>query len=154
MENVKSAADIEDQKVWDDKTDEEIGAALGRIQMEAKGLGDVLSQSIIEDVLKNAKLAHVKTGKFTKDNRNMIGAVMGVTLGVGLELLSPTGSKTSAITAGVVGGATLVILSPILKAAPQSTGIAATAGSLTSLVTMSAGRIAADYFPGNLDLND
>lgn len=155
MENVKlNQESLEDAKLWD-ADDEDVTARLEQIAMEAKVLGKVNeAEDLIASVLALAKLTHVKTGKFMTDNRNMIGGSLGVMLGVGLELLSPTGSKTSAIISGVVGGATLALLSPVLKAAPQTTGIQAGTGVLTSFVSMSAGRIAADYFPGNLKDND
>lgn len=133
-----------------DITEEELAQKLLRIKMEATGeeLTDI--DAMVKQVLIESKLMHVKTGNYLKDNRNLIGGGIGLALAVGLELLSPTGSKKSAIVAGVTGGAVLAIAAPILKAAPQSAMVASGAGIMTAYVGMCGGRITADYFPGNL----
>ena len=92
-----------------------------------------------------------RLGNYLKDNRNLVGGVIGLTLAVGLELISPTGSKKSAAVAAVTGGVALTMAAPFLKAAPQSAMVASGAGIMTAYVGMCGGRITADYFPGNLD---
>jgi hypothetical protein len=142
----------EAEALW--TANDDAGDRLNAIKKEAGEVGaEIAGKSIdevIAGVIAEGKLFHVKTGKFMTDNRNLIGAALGVGIGVGLELLSPTGSKTSALVSGLAGGAVLAVVAPVLKVAPQATGIAAAAGTLTSFVSMSAGRITADYFPGNL----
>lgn len=91
-----------------------------------------------------------KTGNLLKDNRNLIGGILGGAVAVGLELISPTGSKTSATVAAVASGLTLVATHRLMDCAPQTTALAATNAGVTCYVGMVAGRIAADYFPGNL----
>lgn len=133
-----------------DATEAELTDKLTRIKMEAVGEELENVDEIINQVLGDAKLFHVKTGNFVKDNRNLIGGGMGLALAVGLELLSPTGSKKSAAVAAITGGVVLAVAAPILKAAPQTTMVASGAGIMTAYVGMCGGRITADYFPGNL----
>lgn len=133
-----------------DATEAELADKLTRIKMEAVGEELENVDEIINQVLGDAKLFHVKTGNFVKDNRNLIGGGMGLALAVGLELLSPTGSKKSAAVAAITGGVVLAVAAPILKAAPQTTMVASGAGIMTAYVGMCGGRITADYFPGNL----
>lgn len=81
---------------------------------------------------------------------NLMAASAGLGLAVGLELVSPTGSMTSAIAAGVVGGVALGLTADFLDALPQRDIPALLAFSGVAVVSMKAGRITADYFPGNL----
>lgn len=78
-------------------------------------------------------------------------AIAGVVVAAGLELLSPTGSKTSAIVAGVVGGAVVYASKDYLDAVPQNDLMGAISFGATALISMKAGRITADYFPGNVE---
>lgn len=133
-----------------DISEEELAQKLSRIKMEATGeeLTDI--DDLVKQVMMASKLMHVKTGNYLKDNRNLIGGGIGLAVAVGLELISPTGSKKSAMVAGVTGGLALAMAAPILKAAPQSAMVASGAGIMTAYVGMCGGRITADYFPGNL----
>lgn len=145
MENNNEAIDL------NELTDKEIADKLLAIKLAAVGepLTDI--DDVVNQVLADAKLLHVKTGNYLKDNRNLVGGVIGLTLAVGLELISPTGSKKSAAVAAVTGGVALTMAAPFLKAAPQSAMVASGAGIMTAYVGMCGGRITADYFPGNLD---
>ncbi len=86
--------------------------------------------------------------EISENNHNVAGAVCGVGFGVALELLSPTGSLTSAVAAGVVGGLAVALVKPALEHGPD--GQIATAVSFVggATISMKAGRIAASYFPG------
>lgn len=132
------------------ETDEELTAKLNAIKMEAVGEELNNLDDFVNQILFNSKLFHVKTGNFVKDNRNLIGGGIGLALAVGLELISPTGSKKSAAVAAITGGVVLGVAAPILKTAPQSAMVASAAGVMTAYVGMCGGRITADYFPGNL----
>lgn len=110
--------------------------------------------AIVGAALAGALLKQKKTGNVLKDNRNLIGGLLGVAVGVGLEIVSPTGSKVSAAVSGVAGLGALAVVSIPAMAAPQCNVIAGTAFGMTSWVSMSAGRLAASYFPGNLDISD
>lgn len=142
-----NALDLQHDQVQDALKD--IASAARRNASVIDG-GAMTADDLIEQVLKDAKLMHVKTGNMLKDNQNLIGACLGAAVAVGLELVSPTGSKTSAAVAAVLSGATIVLAKPYLEVAPQSTGVAAAAAGLTAYVGMVGGRITADYFPGNL----
>lgn len=133
-----------------DTSEAELTERLNAIKTAAVGENLTGVDVMIEQILAQSKLMRVKTGNYLKDNRNLIGGGIGITLAVGLELLSPTGSKKSAIMAGVAGGALLAATAPVLKAAPQSAMIASGAAIMTGYVGMCGGRITADYFPGNL----
>lgn len=91
-----------------------------------------------------------KTGNMMHDNKNLIGGLIGGAIAVGLEIASPTGSTASAVAAGLAVGGTLFVTHKVLDVAPQTNGLAAANGALTCFVGMTAGRIVADYFPGNL----
>lgn len=137
-----------DNAAWNDidKSDERLDG----IKKEAATTTSAIGEDIVAEVMGTMALAQAKTGNFVKDNRNLIGGGLGLALAVGLELISPTGSKKSAIVACVAGGAVLAIAAPVLKAAPQSNMVASSAGIVTAYVGMCGGRITADYFPGNL----
>lgn len=91
-----------------------------------------------------------KTGNVINDNKNLIGGLIGGALAVGLEIASPTGSTASATAAGIAAAGTLYMTHKVLDNVPQTTGLAAANGALTCFVSMTAGRIVADYFPGHL----
>lgn len=138
---------------------DKVGDGLADIAKEARGMAkniedDMSADDLIAQVLKDAKLMHVKTGNVLKDNQNLIGACVGAAVAVGLELVSPTGSKSSAAVAAVLSGATIMIAKPYLQVAPQSASIAVGAGALTGYVGMVGGRVTASYFPGNLTEED
>lgn len=139
-----------DNAVWNNEAEEKLSARLAGLKAGAQEMEDVLADDLIKQVLTESKLFHVKTGNFVKDNRNLIGGGIGLALAVGLELVSPTGSKKSAAVAAITGGAVLAFTAPVLKVAPQSTMVSAAAGIMTAYVGMCGGRITADYFPGNL----
>lgn len=124
---------------------------LSSLKKEAPDIAANIGEDLVAEVIATMALAQVKTGNFVKDNRNLIGGGLGLALAVGLELLSPTGSKKSALVAGAMGGATLLVAAPILKVAPQCNTIAVAAAGVTSYVGMVGGRVTASYFPGNLD---
>lgn len=84
----------------------------------------------------------------SENNYNVGGAICGVALGVGLELLSPTGSLTSAVAAGVVGGLAVAAVKPALEHGPDGQVAALTCFVGGAAISMKAGRIAASYFPG------
>lgn len=138
-----------DNTAWNDidKSDE----SLDSIKKEAVETAATVGEDLVAEVMGKMALARAKTGNFVKDNRNLIGGGLGLALSVGLELLSPTGSKKSALVAGVLGGGVLLVSSPILKAAPQCNAIAVAAAGVTGYVGMVGGRVTASYFPGNLE---
>lgn len=105
--------------------------------------------NVMGDILMSA-LKREKTGVWHQDNKNLIGGLIGAGIAVGLEVASPTGSIASATAAALVSGGTLMVTHKVMDVAPQTTGIAAAHGALTAFVGMTAGRIVADYFPGNL----
>ena len=111
------------------------------------------NESYIDDIMKTAIMSAVvsKKEEGMAAHKNLAGAIAGVAVGVGLELASPTGSIGSAITAGVAGGLLTYALKDTLEMAPQMNCIAVCSGLTTATVSMSMGRLAADYFPGNLD---
>lgn len=78
-------------------------------------------------------------------------AIAGVVVAAGLELLSPTGSKTSAVVAAAVGGAAIYGAKNYLDAVPQNDFMGAISFGAATLISMKAGRITADYFPGNVE---
>lgn len=88
---------------------------------------------------------------FLNTNRNMLGGLLGAAVSVGLEVISPTGSKVSATVAAAASLGTLYAGRKIAEAAPQSNITAAAIGGVTCYTGMVAGRIAACYFPGNLE---
>jgi len=149
--NTNTAA--EDLDILDRELDQ-AGDKLQDIAQAARSGAAVIeagsADELIKQVLKEARLMHVKTGNMLKDNQNLIGACLGAAVAVGLELVSPTGSKTSAAVAAVVSGAAIVLAKPYLEAAPQTAGVAAAAAGVTAYAGMLGGRITADYFPGNL----
>lgn len=148
MENV-NFDESADKAAWNeiDKSDERLDG----IKKEASEVVGVIGEDLVADVMSKMVLARVKTGSFIKDNRNLIGGGMGLALAVGLEMLSPTGSKKSALVAGAMGGGVLLVAAPILKVTPQCNAIAVAAASVTGYVGMVGGRVTASYFPGNLD---
>ncbi|AEV89687.1 hypothetical protein OBP_250 [Pseudomonas phage OBP] len=81
--------------------------------------------------------------------KNYRGGCIGVAGAVLLELMSPTGSKTSALAAGLAGAFVLHHSKGVLDAAPQNTVIATTAGASAGWISMVVGRTMASYFPGN-----
>lgn len=87
--------------------------------------------------------------KVKNAGRNWRGGLIGVGCSVLLELLSPTGSKTSAMAAAVAGGVVLKYSKGVLDAAPQNTVTSATAGVAAGYIAMTVGRATASYFPGN-----
>lgn len=101
-----------------------------------------------------SKLAKAKTGNVAKDNMNLIGGIIGCAIATGLELASPTGSKASAAVAAIASGSVLLATRKVVENAPQAVPVAGAALALTAYVGMSAGRITADYFPGNISLDD
>ncbi|KAB3419123.1 hypothetical protein F9Z84_06345 [Escherichia coli] len=112
-------------------------------------IAEAATAGILGDILESA-LKREKTGVWHQDNKNLIGGIIGGSIAVGLEIASPTGSIASAIAAGVASVGTIAVTHKVLDVAPQTTAIAATNGALTAFIGMSAGRIMADYFPGNL----
>lgn len=141
---------------------ENMNTAANNAETLNKKLDDVIhnqaenmtASSLADLALMMSSLKKAKTGNFVKDNKNLIGGVIGCVVATGLELASPTGSKASAIMAAAASGGTLYATRKLLDNAPQSTGIAATAAGLTAYVGMVAGRITADYFPGNLSIEE
>lgn len=107
------------------------------------------ADTILSDVIMSA-LKREKTGVWHQDNKNLIGGLIGASIAVGLEVASPTGSVASATAAAIACTGTLMVTHKVLDIAPQTTGLAACNGALTAFVGMTAGRIVADYFPGNL----
>lgn len=91
-----------------------------------------------------------KEGDYINRHRNMIGALAGAAVAVGLEVVSPTGSKTSAVVAAAVSLGATYAARNIIEAAPQSNITAATVAAGTCYAGMVGGRIAACYFPGNV----
>lgn len=76
-------------------------------------------------------------------------AVGGAAVAATLELISPTGSKTSAVVAAAVGGSVALVAEDYLDALPQNNLTGGLSFAVTAVISMKAGRIAADYFPGN-----
>lgn len=105
----------------------------------------------INEMSKVCGLKEAKDGFFSGKDANMIGGYIGVGIAVALELVSPTGSKTSAICAAIAGGAALYYGKEIIEAAPQGPAAAAAVGATSCYLGMCAGRIAACYFPGDLE---
>lgn len=131
-------------------SDEELDAKL--VALEANIESTV--NELIGNVIGSSMAKKAKTGDLFKDNRNMIGGLIGIGIAAGLELISPTGSLKSAAASVIVGGGVLYVASPYINAVPQSTGLAAATAGVTAYVGMVAGRITADYFPGNLSKED
>lgn len=147
------ALDAIDQHV--DKVGDGLADIAKEAHAAAKGLeAEMSADDLIAMVIKDAKLMHVKTGNIFKDNQNLTGACIGAAIAVGLELVSPTGSKSSAAVAAVLSGATIMIAKPYLQVAPQTAGIAAGAAAVTAYAGMVGGRVTASYFPGNLTEED
>ena len=119
--------------------------------------GKVTANGLTADELAALALAELalkssgKTGVWHEDNRNLLGGLIGVGIGVGLELLSPTGSKTSAVVAAAAGAGTLYAARRIMDMAPQNNHLAGACAASSMLISATAGRIAADYFPGNIE---
>lgn len=105
---------------------------------------------MINDVFPS-DLREKKEGYFNSEDGNMTGGILGVAVAVGLELVSPTGSKTSAVVAAIAGGAALYAAREVINSAPQAPVLAAGVGCTSLYIGMMAGRIAADYFPGNIE---
>lgn len=95
-----------------------------------------------------AELKSIKDSQFINKNMNMAGAIAGAVVAVGLELASPTGSKTSAAFAAVASGATIYYAKEILEASPQKSSLAIGAMAGTLYCGILGGRLGAMYFPG------
>lgn len=113
-------------------------------------MSDLNVTEMLNDIVPS-NLREKKEGLLYSENANMIGGVLGLTVAVALEVISPTGSKTSAVVAAVAGGAALYGARDLVNAAPQNPVLAAAVGTSSLYIGMLAGRIAADYFPGNIE---
>lgn len=113
-------------------------------------MSNINVNEMLNDIIPS-DLREKKEGLLYSENANMIGGILGVTVAVALEVVSPTGSKTSAVVAAIAGGAALYSARDIVNGAPQNPVLAAGVAGTTLYVGMLAGRIAADYFPGNIE---
>lgn len=132
----------------------EIKTAEEVIDMVNKHKDDVEAIEALAAVGWMSALRSSKTGNLLHDNKNLIGGLIGCAIATGLEVLSPTGSKTSAAVAATTSGLTLYTVHKLLDAAPQTNVIAGSACAVTAYVGMATGRLAACYFPGTVDLDD
>jgi hypothetical protein len=124
-------------------------AVAGGIRGAANFLADKVSgrkpdEKNVEDMTLE-EMAEVKANR----GKNYRGGLIGVGGAVLLELLSPNGSKTSALAAGAAGLTVLHYSKGVLDAAPQNTVLAATAGGAAGWISMVVGRTMSSYFPGN-----
>lgn len=100
--------------------------------------------------------------KISMPRRSVLAAGVGTAAAVGLELLSPNGSKISAATALVAGGAMTYKLNSVLKGIEKvdtigivdacvtdTTLFCALTGCGTFSVASAVGRMTASYFPGS-----
>lgn len=110
-----------------------------------------LNQDILNTLNLSDKELPAKSGNVLKDHRNLIGGLLGVAVATGLEVVSPTGSKVSATVAAAASLGALYYGRNIVEAAPQNNITAAAVGGVTCYAGMCAGRIAACYFPGNVE---
>lgn len=128
-----------------------------KIEATAEAVVDaVLNQqkpkAVNEDIIAAAPASSAMPSKSAiSENQNLIVAIIGGAAAVALEVLSPTGSKTSAIVAGVAAAGVTYYCKDVINLAPQNTTLAVTTGLVTGYVGMCAGRIAACYFPGNIE---
>jgi preprotein translocase subunit SecD len=122
---------------------------LKKSESKAPGLDAIIAGAAMGGLMKRQK-----TGNVLKDNQNLIAGAMGVMLGAGLELISPTGSKTSVVASAIAGTAALVVVGGVVSIAPQCTPVAAATFAMTSYVSMSVGRTAASYFPGDVSVDE
>lgn len=108
--------------------------------------------SDFDNIAAASLLGAIATDKETRpEGFHVSCAIVGVVLGAGLELLSPTGSKTSAIVSAAVGGAAVYAAKDYLDAVPQNDFMGAISFGTAAIISMKAGRITADYFPGNVE---
>lgn len=111
---------------------------------------DMIEEAFTPKTIKPSGLMAQVESIIGEGRGNMAAAIAGVAGAVALELISPTGSKTSAVVAAVTGGAAVYASRDLINAAPTN-GVIATGVACTSLyVGMIGGRVAADYFPGNV----
>lgn len=95
----------------------------------------------------NKAAAELKEAQNVNPNKNLIGAIAGTAVAVGLELISDKGGIGSAITAGVAGALVVYKMSDLLEALDPDTTVAVAAGATSGLVASIAGRTYTKYFP-------
>ena len=128
---------------------------------------DVKAADLMADVQKKfGDPSAISLPAITDRSDNMLGqynnaaaAALGVGLAVGLELLSPTGTKTSAAVAAITGAAAIAVGAPAHTKGPQNSVTMALSGILGFKVAKGFGRMTAEYFPATasddkaMDLN-
>lgn len=123
--------------------------------MTTKNTSDLINDmvnSCKEDNAESIKsFRDAKVSEILNKNRNLIGGLIGVGVAVGLELASPTGSKASAVLAGIAGGGVLYFSRSVVSGCVQNSTLAALTGVTTAYVGIIGGRLGASYFPGNLN---
>lgn len=124
-------------------------AVAGGIRGAANYLADKVSGKKTIDHEEAAMTMEEMAAAKVNQGKNFRGGIVGVGAAVLLELFSPTGSKTSALAAGVAGGVVLHYSKGVLDAAPQNTVLATTAGVSAGWISMVVGRAMASYFPGD-----
>lgn len=111
---------------------------------------DMIEEGFIGNKTKPSGLMATVENIVGEGRGNMAAAIAGVAGAVALELVSPTGSKTSAVVAAVTGGAAVYAARDLINAAPTNTPLATGIGVTSAYIGMLGGRVAADYFPGNV----
>lgn len=111
---------------------------------------DMIEEAFVDNKTKPSGLMATVENIVGEGRGNMAAAIAGVAGAVALELMSPTGSKTSAIVAAVAGGSAVYASRELINAAPTNAVLATGIGVTSAYIGMIAGRVAADYFPGNV----
>lgn len=85
---------------------------------------------------------------FMGNKANIVGGLLGAAAAATLELVSPTGTKGSAIAAFATGAAVTGLCRNGLMAVPNNGGTATVTGLVTFVASKYIGRSVSDYFPG------
>lgn len=94
-------------------------------------------------------VTEVKEGStFLGDKANIVGGLLGAAAAATLELVSPTGTKGSAIAAMATGSVIVLGTRDKLQVMPNTTGTAVATGAITFIASKYVGRSISDYFPG------
>jgi len=111
-------------------------------------------ESEVESILKGVKASSVvsqapmKDTTFMGDKANIVGGLLGAAAAATLELVSPTGTKGSAIAAFATGALITAGANQQLSAMPNNKATAAMTGVVTFIGSKYVGRTVSDYFPG------
>jgi hypothetical protein len=85
---------------------------------------------------------------------NAAAAALGVAVAVGLELISPTGTKTSAAVAAIAGGTAIALGARAHTNMPQNTLTMGVSSLIGFKVAKGFGRLTVEYFPATKETEE